>query len=80
MDCDCLVIVDCVVYEDGKLCNGMFTCGLLGCFVDVVTIVFCLVVLVDKLCFEYVCNDGNGKCNLVFKINGVSCSDNNVCM
>ncbi len=75
--CQCTKDADCAAYDDGDICNGGLVCKQGACLPDG-TAVVC-----DPsgggLCTEVKCLAKSGKCELINKLDGSDCSDQDKC-
>jgi len=82
--CDCLVDEDCVLLEDGDLCNGTLACDVAElpyqCEVDQATVVTCdLPDGADPFCQAAVCDPETGGCAVEDVNEGFACDDGDAC-
>jgi len=79
MVCMCATDADCVIFEDGNLCNGILMCDQSRhvCVPDPATVVHC--VQPHNLCMQSVCQPATGKCVEHVADNGTICDDFNAC-
>ena len=78
--CQCSVDEDCIVYEDGDLCNGSTHCVAQACVVDPATVVVCDVdALEPGVCEQARCEPTTGDCLTVPRLDGTPCDDADAC-
>lgn len=75
--CVCKTTADCLIYEDGNLCNGTLVCVDQQCIVDASTVVSCA--SSGDPCLENYCDNADGQCTAAPVSNGTSCDDLNAC-
>ena len=75
--CVCDSDADCLTYDDGDLCNGVFVCAGGLCTTDPASIVACDTAA-DTECFKTVCEPSSGTCVPKF-LSGFSCQDGSIC-
>jgi hypothetical protein len=82
--CQCQEDADCLVLEDGDLCNGWLFCDK-EAFPQVCAVVEGSVVLcpapegLDAPCLAAHCDPGSGECSFVPAHEGLACDDDNAC-
>ncbi|MBM4352194.1 MAG: hypothetical protein FJ109_00115 [Deltaproteobacteria bacterium] len=82
--CDCKTTADCLVLEDGDVCNGKLVCDTKQlphkCIVDLKTVVECAAPKgVGAECLAPSCNPLTGECSFVPAAEGKACSDGSAC-
>lgn len=79
MICMCITDLDCVVFEDGNLCNGLLQCDpdRHVCIPDPATVVHCI--QPQNLCLESTCQPSTGKCVTKSVADGSPCNDFDPC-
>ncbi len=75
--CDCKADADCAVQDSPNVCDGKHVCQSNVCVLDATTVVTCTDPGVA--CQLNLCDPTTGKCGIVFRGNGSSCTDNNLC-
>ena len=84
LPCQCLYDDDCVVFEDGDLCNGTLYCDTAAlpyeCMVDPQSVVDCPVPEgPDTACLGSFCDPETGECLFVPAQEGLPCEDGDLC-
>jgi len=83
-DCDCGTDIDCLVLEDGDICNGTLVCDVAvlihKCVVDPATVIECPAPEgVDAPCLEAKCHPLSGECSFAGTGDGAPCDDGDTC-
>ena len=84
VSCDCAADDDCLVLEDGDLCNGTLVCDVEGlpfqCVVDPDTVLECPAPTgADAPCLVPICDGESGECGFAPGNDGVPCDDDDPC-
>jgi hypothetical protein len=85
VDCECQTDADCLVLEDGDLCNGTLRCDTAKlphlCVVDLDTVISCPAPEAgpDAICQAAACDPATGACSLVPDHDGFACQDSDAC-
>ena len=84
VDCQCQNNADCLVLEDGDVCNGTLVCDTsvmpYQCVVDPATIVTCPEPDgIDAICLQPTCDPDNGSCSFTSDHDDYACSDGDWC-
>lgn len=82
--CECQEDLDCVLLEDGDICNGTLFCDISQfpqqCAVDESTVIFCPEPEgLGAECLAPACHPLSGECSLVPANDGAACNDGNAC-
>ncbi len=76
--CTCKADSDCVSFDDGNLCNGIFSCQGGQCQPKTGSVVVC-----DKAkdgpCSTNTCDAKTGQCGMLNQADGTACSDGDAC-
>ncbi len=78
--CPCQSDADCLVYDDGDLCNGLYRCDNAGraCVTDPTSVVACDT-SADEVCQQTVCVPDTGLCETRPQVDGSPCDDGDPC-
>ncbi len=76
--CDCAENGDCVEFDDGNPCNGVFICVENACVLDAASVVTCDP-SANTACSKNQCNPSSGDCELTLVPDGTVCNDGLVC-
>jgi hypothetical protein len=85
VSCECQNDKDCLLLEDGDLCNGTLFCDTAEwpykCKVAPESVVTCAAPPAgpDAFCKQAFCDPASGKCSLIADHEGFSCDDGNAC-